>query len=154
MIRVMRWPMASSARVAEHALGLAIPRLDGAVERLADDDVLGRLDDGRQPRLRLDAPASVRWTSRKTSTAPTTFPAASRIGAALSSIGRSTPSRAISTVWLASPTICPSRSARSAGFSTAARVRLVDDDEDLGKRPADRLVTGQPVSARRRGSGR
>ena len=60
--------------------------------------------------------------SRKTSTLPTTSPSASRIGAALSSMGRSVPSLAIRTVWFASPTIVPSSSARSAGFSTGWRV--------------------------------
>ena len=49
-------------------------------------------------------------------------PARFRIGAALSSIGRSVPSFEIRTVWLASPTILPSLSARSAGFSTGWRV--------------------------------
>ena len=45
------------------------------------------------------------------------------MGAALSSIGRSVPSRAMRTVWFASPTIVPSRKARRAGFSTGWRVR-------------------------------
>ena len=43
-------------------------------------------------------------------------------GAALSATGRSVPSRAMRTVWLASPTTVPSRSARSAGFSAGWRV--------------------------------
>ena len=60
--------------------------------------------------------------SRKTSTLPTTLPPASRMGAALSSMGRSWPSLAIRTVWFASPTITPSLSARRAGFSTGWRV--------------------------------
>ena len=37
-------------RPAEHALGGRIPRRDDAVERLADDDVIGRVDDRGQPR--------------------------------------------------------------------------------------------------------
>jgi hypothetical protein len=36
-------------RIAEHALGAAIPGLDDAVEILADNGVVGRLDDGREP---------------------------------------------------------------------------------------------------------
>ena len=51
-----------------------------------------------------------------------TLPSASRIGAALSSIGRSVPSLEIRTVWFAKPDDPPSRSARSAGFSTGWRV--------------------------------
>ena len=49
-------------------------------------------------------------------------PPASRIGAALSSIGRSVPSLAIRTVWLARPTTAPSRSTLATGFSTGRRV--------------------------------
>jgi len=36
-------------RIAEHPLGAAIPGLDDAVEILADNGVVGRLDDGREP---------------------------------------------------------------------------------------------------------
>jgi len=39
-------------RVAEDVLGRAVPARDAAVERLADDGVLGRLDDGLQPVVR------------------------------------------------------------------------------------------------------
>ena len=60
--------------------------------------------------------------SRKTRTAPIIFPSASRIGAALSSMGRSVPSRAIRIVWFASPTTTPSFRARKAGFATVLRV--------------------------------
>ena len=49
--------------------------------------------------------------SRKTSTLPEMLPRSLRIGAALSSIGRSVPSFEINTVWFASPTILPSLSA-------------------------------------------
>ena len=61
-------------------------------------------------------------TSRNTSTLPATVPSAARTGAALSSIGHSVPSRPIRMVWLARPTIAPSRSARRAGLSTGCRV--------------------------------
>ena len=61
-------------------------------------------------------------TSRNTSTTPLTAPFASRIGAALSSMARSVPSRRISIVWLASPTTRPSASARWAGFGVFSRV--------------------------------
>ena len=54
-------------------------------------------------------------TSRKTRTAPTGSPDSSRIGAALSSTGRSVPSLAIRTVWSARPTTAPSRKARMRG---------------------------------------
>ena len=59
MIRVIGWPTASSARVAEEPLGPGVPRADDAVERLADDRVVGRLDDGRQPRLGLLGPPAL-----------------------------------------------------------------------------------------------
>ena len=36
-------------RVAEDSLGPPVPARDDAVERLRDDDVVGRLDDGREP---------------------------------------------------------------------------------------------------------
>ena len=61
-------------------------------------------------------------TSRKISTTPISLPAASRIGAAESSMGRSVPSLAIRTVWFARPTMTPSRSTLSTGFSTGCRV--------------------------------
>jgi hypothetical protein len=44
-------------------------------------------------------------TSRNTSTTPNMLPLASRMGEALSSIGRSTPSLATSSVWFASPDV-------------------------------------------------
>ncbi len=46
-------------RVAEEPLGPGVPRADDAVERLADDRVVGRLDDGRQPRLGLLRPLAL-----------------------------------------------------------------------------------------------
>ena len=51
-------------------------------------------------------------------------PRLSRMGAPLSSIGTSVPSRAISTVWLARPTTRPSRITLVTGFSTGSRVAL------------------------------
>jgi hypothetical protein len=60
--------------------------------------------------------------SRKTSTHPTTSPPWWRMGAALSSMGRSVPSLAIRIVWFANPTTTPSRNALAAGFSTGRRV--------------------------------
>lgn len=48
-------------------------------------------------------------------------PRGSRMGAALSSIGRSVLSRSVSTVWFASPTMTPSRSTFATGFSTGRR---------------------------------
>ena len=61
-------------------------------------------------------------TSRKISTTPIIPPAVSRIGAAMSSMGRSVPSLATRTVWLPRPTTTPSRSTFSTGFSTGWRV--------------------------------
>ena len=72
---------------------------------------------------------------------------ASRIGAALSSMGLSVPSRAISTVWLARPTIRPSASARRAGFSTGWRVSSLTMLEDRLQRQPLRLV-GPPAGQR------
>src|SRR5690606_15736114 len=46
-------------RVAEEALGAAIPRGDHPRERLADDGVLGAVDDGREPRVGLLQPAAL-----------------------------------------------------------------------------------------------
>ena len=93
-------PTASAAGVAEQALGRRVPALDHAVERLADDRVVRRLDDrGEQARreqlvcLSLLRRRRCAVTSRKISTQPDDATAARRvIGAALSSMGRSVPS--------------------------------------------------------------
>ena len=61
-------------------------------------------------------------TSRNTSTAPTTCPSRSRIGAQLSAIGHSVPSRAMSTVWLASPWSVPWASVSATGTREGSRV--------------------------------
>ena len=53
---------------------------------------------------------------------PSTSPCSPRIGAALSSMGRSVPSLATRTVWFASPTMTPSRRTLATGFSTGRRV--------------------------------
>ena len=121
-------PTASRGGVAEQPFGRGVPALNHAVERLADDGVVRRFDDrreqpGRSSWLALsrsEPPLLV--TSRKISTQPDTRPRSSRIGAALSSIGRSAPSLRISRVWFARPTTTPSRSARAAGLSTGWRV--------------------------------
>ncbi len=60
--------------------------------------------------------------SRKTSTTPTTFSSSSRIGAPLSPIGTSVPSRPTSRVWLAIPTTVPPRITSSTGLTAAFRV--------------------------------
>ncbi len=77
--------------------------------------------------------------SRKTSTTPTMRPRVSRIGAPLSSMGSSLPSLAISTVWLARPTMVPRRITLLTGFSTVSRVVLVDDAEHRVQGLAQRL---------------
>ena len=61
-------------------------------------------------------------TSLNTSTVPWIGPLSPRIGAPLSSIGISVPSCAMRIVWLASPTIAPSRNTFVTGLSTLARV--------------------------------
>src|SRR5207253_2160359 len=43
-------------RVAEELLGRPVPRRDGAVQRLADDRVVGRFHDGSESRRRLTDP--------------------------------------------------------------------------------------------------
>jgi hypothetical protein len=60
--------------------------------------------------------------SRNTSTTPRIVPDSSRMGAPLSWMGVSVPSRETSSVWFASPTTTPSRSTRSTGLSTVLRV--------------------------------
>ena len=66
------------------------------------------------------------------------------MGAALSSIGRSVPSRAIRTVWLASPTTTPSRRARQGGVLGRLAGVLVDDAEDLRQGLPRGLGLGPP----------
>ena len=78
-------------------------------------------------------------TSRKTSTTPSTPPPAPGSGRRCRRSGRSVPSRAMSSVWLARPTTTPSASTRAAGLSTGCARLLVDDAEDLVERPADGL---------------
>src|SRR3569832_5788 len=60
--------------------------------------------------------------SRKINTTPNSVPSGSRIGAALSSIGTSRPSRDSRIVWFASPTTAPVWSTFWTGFSTGCRV--------------------------------
>ena len=60
--------------------------------------------------------------SWKTKTTPLVRPRASLMGAPLSSIGVSAPPRAMSRVWLASPTTFPSRKTLAAGLWTSRRV--------------------------------
>ncbi len=61
-------------------------------------------------------------TSLKTRTTPIISPLSFLIGAPLSAMGISFPSRLIKTVWLASPTTMPSRNTRSTGFSAGLPV--------------------------------
>ena len=122
MIRSMLLPIASSARVAEHALGLAIPRLDDAVERLADDDVLRGLDDGRQPRLRLEGLHAVVDVTEHQHRADDALPRRHGLARRCRRLAARRHRGRRATVWFASPTTRPSRRARSAGFSTALAV--------------------------------
>ncbi len=85
--------------VAEETFRRGVPALNDAVQRLADDGVVRRLDDRREEPGRLTAGSSFSrsmrrcaLTSRKIRTHPETWPCSSLIGAALSSIGRSPPS--------------------------------------------------------------
>ena len=85
-------------------------------------------------------------TSRKISTTPSILPAASRIGAALSSMGRSVPSLATRTVWFARPTMTPSRSTFSTGFSTGWRVRSLTMGNTASSGCPSASACAQPVS--------
>ncbi len=89
-------------------------------------------------------------SSRKTRTTPVMRPPASRIGAALSRIGRSVPSAEMSTVWLASPTTIPSRSTLATGSSVTWRVAS-HDVEDVGERAAGGVIVGPAAERRGRG---
>ena len=133
-------------RVTEQPLGAGVPALNDAVERLADDGIVGRFDDRReQPGgEQLARPFALTrrcaLTSLKISTHPETAPSSSRIGAALSSIAHSPPSFRISTVWFASPTTTPSRSALVAGFVDRLAGVLVDDAKHGVERLAERFA--------------
>ena len=97
--------------------------------------------------------AALSVTSRNTSTTPMIFPSASRMGAALSSIGMCRPSREVSRVWLASPTIRSSRSALDNRVLDLGSGFLVVYDEYLLERHSDRLLAcSNPSTLRRRGS--
>jgi hypothetical protein len=61
-------------------------------------------------------------TSRNTTTQPRTTPSLPRMGAAVSSMGVTAPSRPSRTVWFASSTTTPSRSTRSAGLAVGSLV--------------------------------
>ncbi len=86
-------------------------------------------------------------TSWKTRTTPRIRPSASRIGAPLSSIGRSVPSRETSTVWLASPTTSPSRRTWATGLSAGPRCcsLMIRKTSPSGRPTAS--ARGQPVMA-------
>ena len=73
-------------------------------------------------------------------------PSSLRIGAPLSAMGRSVPSRAIKRVWLASPTTVPSRTTRTAGFSTSARVCSLMMRNTCSRGLSNASASGQPVS--------
>ncbi len=94
--------------------------------------------------------ASSAWrssvTSRKTRTAPRTSFDAPWMAAAESAIGCSVPSRAMSSVWFASPTITPSRSARVAGFSTGCRVSSLTIRNTCSSGAPTASAYDQPVS--------
>ena len=79
-------------RVAEDPLGPPVPARDDAVEVLRDDDVVGRLDDGREPLLQSSWPARFSVTSRPTLEAPTISPSALRMGETVSETSMMVPS--------------------------------------------------------------
>ena len=89
--------------VAEDPLGPPVPARDDAVEVLRGDDVVGRLDDGREPLVQLRGPPLLRDVAEDEDDARDVARGRSTMGAALSSIGVSLPSRAMSTVWFARP---------------------------------------------------
>ena len=88
-------------------------------------------------------------TSRKTSTAPTTAPPASRIGAAPSSMSHSVPSRAIRTMWLARPTAVAGREHLGHGVRDRPAGLLVLDPEDVRDGPAGGLAPAASRSGTR-----
>ncbi len=122
------------ARAEVGGLGVVLARVLEPLPVGEDDTAVGvgLVDDLRhgfgqfaEPASLARSTASCWWRSvmsRNTSTQPTTSPAADRIGAALSSMGRSVPSLAMRTVWFARPTMTPSFNARATGFSTGCRV--------------------------------
>ena len=76
MIRVIDCPIISLGLVAEDPRGARVPRGDPALERLADDGVVRRRDNGCQS-SRFDRRPSVRSRSTSRLTAPVTRPDAS-----------------------------------------------------------------------------
>jgi hypothetical protein len=51
--------------ITENATGTAVPAADHAVERLADDSVVGRLHDRREPGLRICSENTRRFVGRR-----------------------------------------------------------------------------------------
>ena len=84
-------------RIPEDALGGLVPQGNAALRVDHDDRVLGRAHDAAELLLALASDSSARrcsvW-SRKTSTTPVIWPCSLRMGAPLSAMGRSVPSRA------------------------------------------------------------
>lgn len=101
----------------------------------------------RSSRRSLSAAAYSCVTSRKTITTPIVCPAAFRIGAALSAIWRSVPSRAMRAVWLAKPTMPPVSSTFATGSTTGCRVwaLMIRKTSSSGRPVAPAKV--QPVNA-------
>ncbi len=124
--------------VAEEPLGRRVPGLDHAVQRLADDGVLGRLDDGRQePRALsaspLPAPAPPSVTSRKTRTQPATGPLRFVWAPRCRRSGAPCRLCAIRTVWLARPTIGAFPQRPDGRVLDRLPRLLVDDAEDASR---------------------
>ena len=132
--------------VAEDPLGPLVPARDDAVEGLRDDDVVGRLDDGREPLVQQLGPPLLRDVAEDEDDADE-CPCSSRIGAALSSMGRSVPSLAMSTVWLARPRYEARLDDLPHRLLDGLAGLLVDDAEDVFQRLAVGL-SGDPAGER------
>ena len=84
-------------------------------------------------------------TSEKTKTTPTIRPASPRMGAALSAIWYSCPSRASNTVWLASPTTSPRSMTNWTGLSTVLRLSALTIRNTSGSGCPSASASGHPV---------
>ncbi len=106
----------------------------------------GRLDDGGERSRSRSLRRSPTRRGRPGRRAPFRMPSPSMMGAALSSIGVSRPSRAMSMVWFASPTVWPSLRTISTGLSTTARVRSFTMRKTSDRSFPRHSTSGQPVS--------
>ena len=132
--------------VAEEPLGPGVPRPDDAVERLADDRVVGRLDDGGQPRLGLLGPLPLGHVAEDQDRADRARgPVPDRGGAVVDRPLGSRPGR---SGRCGSPARRrPLPQGRGAGFSTGSRVCSLTMWKTSGSGRPAASACGQPVRA-------